>query len=190
MVESEADKSYRIEELLNDHRTLVDYLMSNGQIQRRSRAEELFTKTLIVAAASYFEVRLTQIIIELYRETTQGSEVLVQFVERKAIGRGFSQLFQWNENNANQFYSFWGNVFASQMRNKVRDDRGLADSVKAFLEIGDLRNQMVHNNYADFQLSKTVDEVYDLYRSATRFVSEFQDTIREFIANSQQQTGA
>ena len=172
---------------MHDHRDLVNYLMSNGQIQLRSRAEEAFSKTLIVAAASYFEIRLTQIIIELYRETTQGVGVLVQFVERKAIGRGFSQLFQWNQNNANQFYSFFGNDFASRMRNKVRDDSGLADSVKAFLEIGELRNQMVHNNYADFQLSKTVDEVYNLYQTATRFVDEFQVTIREFLTTREPQ---
>ena len=184
MAESESETNNRIEELLNDHRVLVEYLMSNGQMQLRSRAEEAFTKTLIVAAASYFEVRLTEIIIELYRETTHGAEVLVQFVERKAIGRGYSQLFQWNQNNANQFYSFFGNDFASRMRNKVRDESELADSVRAFLEIGELRNQMVHNNYADFQLSKTVDEVYSLYLTATKFVDEFRATIREFLNTS------
>ena len=99
-------------------------------------------------------------------------------------------MFQWNRRNANYFYSFFGEEFASQMEQKVRDNDGLDDAVRAFLEIGNLRNQMVHGDYADFQLGKTVDEIYDLYTSATRFVSEFQATIREFIANSQQQTGA
>ena len=181
MVEPGSDKSSRIEELRNDHQDMVDYLQSNGQILLQSRAQDAFSKTLVVAAASYFEIQLTQIIVELYRESTAGVEALAQFVERKAIGRGFAQLFQWDRRNANYFYSFFGEEFASRMEQKVRDSDGLADSVRAFLEIGNLRNQMVHGDYADFQLGKTVDEVYDLYQKAAKFVDEFQMTIREFL---------
>ena len=67
------------------------------------------------------------------------------------------------------------------MVGRVREDKYLEDSVKAFLEIGNLRNQMVHGNYADFQLNKTVEEVYKLYQDATNFVDSLPAAIRDFI---------
>ncbi len=176
----------RIEELLKDHRELVEHLLSSGQLQLKSVAEDAFSKMLMIAAASYFEVRLTQIIIELYREMTHGVEELAQFVRNQAIGRRFAQLFQWGDEarsgpNANSFYRLFGDSFSVYMRQKITEDRDLDESVKAFLEIGNLRNQMVHGNYADFQLNKTVEDVYLLYEKASKFANEFPVAIRDFI---------
>ena len=67
------------------------------------------------------------------------------------------------------------------MKQRVQEDRDFDESVKAFLEVGNLRNQMVHEDYADFQLNKTVEDVYSLYIRAARFVDEFPDAIRQFI---------
>ena len=186
MVEPGPDTNNRIEELWSDHRDLVAYLQSRSQLRLQSRVEDAFSKTLIIAAASYFETRLSQSIVELYYETTREADALAQFVKKQAIGRRFAQLFEWgNEGrtsqNANSFYRKFGPEFKSYMEGKVREDISLDQSVKAFLEIGNLRNQMVHGNYADFQLSKTVDEVFDLYRKATNFVERFPAAIREFI---------
>lgn len=172
----------RIEELVSDHRQLMTHLQSYGQLQLSSRVEDAFSKTLMIAAASYFEVRLTQIIIEIYRGATQGTEVLAQFVQRRAIGRQFAQLFNWGDPNANSFYILFGLEFSDYMKKQIQADSALDAAVRAFLEIGNLRNQMVHGDYAAFQLNKTVDEVYGLYHSATRFLDEFPIAIRECAA--------
>ena len=187
MVNNRPETNNRIEELWNDHSGLVAHLQAGSQLQLSSRVEDAFSKTLIIAAASYFEVRLTQVIIELYREFTQGTEVLAEFVKIQAIGTRFAQLFDWGNEarlmgNANGFYGLFGSTFSSHMKRKIQGDRGLDDSVKAFLEIGNLRNQLVHRNYADFKLNKTVGEVYNLYLSATKFLDEFPVAIREFVA--------
>ena len=164
----------------------MEYLESTNSLSLRDRAESAFAKTLLIAAASHFEVRLTQLIIDLYLEMTQGMEELAEFVKRQAIERRFAQLFDWGSGespgqNANRFYRLFGDGFSAHMRQRVREERELDESVKAFLEIGNLRNQMVHESYADFQLNKTVEEVYSLYASAARFVDEFPDAIRKFI---------
>ena len=184
MVEPGPETTNRIEELWNDHRDLIAYLQSGNQLQLSSRVEDAFSKTLIVAAASYFEVRLTQIIIDLYIEMTQGAEVLVLFVKRQAIGRRFAQLFNWGDEaqssqNANSFYNLFGSDFSDYMKKKIQNDRDLDASVKAFLEIGNIRNQMMHDNYADFQLNKTVEDVYSLYKTAIKFLNDFPVAIRE-----------
>ena len=68
------------------------------------------------------------------------------------------------------------------MKQKVRSDTELGESVKAFLEIGHLRNQLVHKNYADFQLDKTLEEIYSRYKQANRFLTTFPIVIRDCIA--------
>ena len=171
---------------MRDHRELVEYLESGKSLLLRDRAESAFAKTLLIAAASYFEIRLTQIIIDLYLEMTHGVEELAEFVKKQAIGTRFAQLFQWGSGkgpgrNANSFYVLFGEAFSAHMKQRVQEDREFDDSVRAFLEIGNLRNQMVHGNYADFQLNKTVEEVYSLYVRAHRFVDKFPDAIRQFI---------
>ena len=67
------------------------------------------------------------------------------------------------------------------MKQKVRKDAKLDESVKAFLEIGHLRNQLVHKNYADFQLEKTLEEIYYRYQQANRFLITFPIVIRDCI---------
>ena len=181
MTELSQATTNRIEELWNDHIALVEFLQVNRQIQLLSRVHDSFRKTLIIAAASYFEVQMTQTIIDLYEDADKGTGVLAEFVRRKAIGRSFSSLFSWDSPNANSFYNLFGPEFAANMKQKVRKDAKLDESVKAFLEIGHLRNQLVHKNYADFQLEKTLEEIYYRYQQANRFLITFPIVIRDCI---------
>ena len=178
----------RIEELWSDYKTLIEYLQSENQARLQTRVDAIFPKTLLIAIASYCEVEMTATILQIYSENTQRAEPLIQFVGQQAIGRRFAQLFQWDDRgnpsrNANSFYNLFGPTFSSYMRNRVRGDRGLDEAVRAFLEIGSLRNQLVHENYADFTLSKTANEVYDLYHKAIRFLQEFPIAMRECIGD-------
>ena len=185
MVGTGRDPRNRIDELWRDHGRLVDYLRANNELQMMSRIEESFARTLVIATASYFEVKLTDAICDVYREFTQGASSLTLFVRKQGIGRRFAQLFDWGNDsgpapNANRFYKLFGDEFAVHMRRKVQGDRFLDEGVRAFLEIGNIRNQMVHGNFADFQIDKTVDDLYDLYGKADRFVTAFRFSIREF----------
>ena len=185
MLNAQSYPNNRIEDLMQDHRGLVDHLRSGGYLHLSAQVEETFSKTLLIAVASYFEVHMTQVIVELYREMTQGAEALVEFVKKQAIGRRFAQLFDWGRDaqpnrNANSFYRLFGDSFVRYMQNKIQENQELNESVQAFIEIGNLRNQMVHENYADFQLNKTVADVYSLYEKAIKFVDEFPVAVREF----------
>ena len=172
----------RIEELWNDHSDLAEYLQANNQLHLLSTVQDSFRKTLLVAAASYFEVQMTETIVGLYEGADRGVGILPEFVRRQAIGRRFAQLFQWKDSNANSFYNLFGKDFSDYMKERVKTDRALDDAVKAFLEIGHLRNELVHENYADFRLDKTVDEIYDLYDAAAYFLRYFPVAVGECIA--------
>ena len=69
------------------------------------------------------------------------------------------------------------------MREKVRGNKDLENSIGAFIEIGRDRNRLVHENFASFSLEKTSKEIYGLYRSALKFVDWFPVEIRRFCRN-------
>ena len=53
---------------------------------------------------------------------------------------------------------------------RVRESSDMQAAVRAFLELGNERNRLVHQNYATFAMEKTLDEVYELYRRSIAFV--------------------
>ncbi len=172
-----------IERMVYDHTRLVAYLESAGEVSLQITVESVFAKTLLLSAASYYESRLTAILTGLYEIGDQRSRVLAEFVKNQAIGRRYAQLFDWNAPNANRFLSAFGRDFRSYMQGIIGNDTELEESIKAFLELGNLRNQLVHENYAEFPLNKTAHEIFDLYRKADRFVEGFPEDIKRY-ANS------
>lgn len=66
------------------------------------------------------------------------------------------------------------------MESRVRNDAGLDDSIKAFLEIGDERNRLVHHDFGSFTLEKTTTEIYRLYDKAVTFIDTMGTVLKEF----------
>jgi hypothetical protein len=55
----------------------------------------------------------------------------------------------------------------------------MLSSVRAFLELGNERNRLVHQNYATFPMEKTLDEIYALYQNAVMFVDALPSALRD-----------
>ena len=163
----------------------MGHLQFNGEWTLSSRVEEIFTKTLIIAAASYFEVRLTEAITDLYTNALSSSNELLEFVKRRAIVRQYFQMFQWGDEgrqstNANQFYGMFGGEFSRYMKERIRQDEELNKAVRAFLEIGNLRNYVVHRDYASVTINRTAVEIYELYLEAVPFLEVIPRAVAEF----------
>jgi hypothetical protein len=56
------------------------------------------------------------------------------------------------------------------MKSRLKEDENLKASLDAFLEIGRLRNELVHQDYANYVLLKTSAEIFQLYETAIRFI--------------------
>ena len=189
MAQGDGPGSRRIDALWQDHVSLVEYLRARGEWTLSGRVEEEFAKTLTIAAASYFEVELTEAIAGLYANVLSESYELFEFVKRRAITRQYFQMFQWGSEgqpstNANQFYGFFGSDFNRYMRERVREDAVLDNCVRAFLEIGNLRNYIVHSDYANVTLNRTAQEIYNLYLEAVPFIELVPRAVIEFSADS------
>ncbi len=121
--------------------------------------------------------------MKLVRKHSNG-EVVVEFVRNKAIERQFHSYFSWGARNANQFFRLFGEGYKSYMAQRVKADQSYDQAVRAFLEIGDARNRLVHQDFGNFTLEKTSEEIFALYEEASRFVRSIESSFDEYLLAS------
>lgn len=142
-------------------------------------AGDNFRKALILAAASHFEHRVSTCVLDFVHERANGNGLVLGLVKNKAVSRQYHTWFKWDDSNANQFFGLFGNSFKQMMVERVKASDELRTSIKAFLEVGNERNKMVHQDFASFALEKTVDEIYSLYKQSLLFVDGLGGFLRE-----------
>lgn len=174
-----------IDRLYDDFSELQKFLDKKGKIGLRSVVDNNFPKTMLLAAASDFEDRLTTAVRKFTKGATAENHVLVSLVENQVISRKYHSWFQWGdkkkpERNANQFFGMFGDGFKKHAIEQVKRDENLTQAVADFIEIGWERNRLVHQNFADYRLEKTASEIHYLYKSAEDFVDWFPREIRDY----------
>lgn len=142
-------------------------------------AGDNFRKALVLAAASYFEHRVSTCVLDFVHEKTNGNGLVVGFVKNKAISRQYHTWFKWDESNASQFFGLFGSQFKQMMAARINASEDLRASIQAFLEVGNERNKLVHQDFATFSLEKTLAEIYALYRQSLLFVNGLDTHLRE-----------
>lgn len=167
-----------VDRLYNES-TLVIRALGNSEPSLAIAAGDNFRKALVLAAASYFEHRVSTCVLEFVRERTDGSNLVMAFVKNKAISRQYHTWFKWEDRNANQFFGLFGSEFKQMMSERIKASDDLGVSIRAFLEVGNERNKLVHQDFASFALEKTLDEIYALYRQALLFVDDLAKHLRE-----------
>ncbi len=142
-------------------------------------AGDSFRKTLVLASASYFEHRVSRCVVDFVHERSAGDALVVGIVKNKAVSRQYHTWFDWQKTNANAFFGLFGIEFKQAMEESVKESDELRNSIRAFLEIGNIRNTMVHQDFASFALDKTLDEIYVLYEQALFFVDGLPSFLRK-----------
>ncbi len=171
-----------IDRLYSDNQELIEYLLRQGEISFQSNVYNNFRKTLLLSVASYFEDTLTKSIINFVEEQVGATSPLSYFIQSKAIKRQYHTYFDWNAKNANQFFGLFGPEFRKFMSDQGKADAQLEAAIAAFLELGQTRNELVHQNFAAFTMEKTAEEIYQLYQQALFFVEAFPEKLREYVA--------
>lgn len=167
---------------------LINYLKSKQEITLAGEAENNFSKNMLLSAASYFEKEISETIIEFAKSHSDNNELIVSIIKVKAVKRQYHTYFDWEKaSNANSFFSLFGDDFKNKMTKRVKDEPELEKSIKAFLELGQERNKLVHQNFAEIVLDKTAEEIYKLYQTSLLFI----DTIKkELIKDNDNQAVA
>jgi hypothetical protein len=169
-----------IERLYNDNKLLITKLLADGEISLVANTDDILRKTLLMSAASYFEDTICKAIVDYVSEITDNDSAVISLVKVKAIERQYHTYFNWDASNANSFFGHFGEKYKLYAKEFVEKDPDLKESIRAFLELGSLRNQLVHQNYSIFPLEKTADEIYHLYTIAIRFVEFIPKSLRNF----------
>jgi hypothetical protein len=157
---------------------LIQFLASNGEISLRSSADDAFRKVLTISAASYFEHVLTGIVMEFVEETVSAETMVTALVRNRVISRQYHTWFTWEARNANSFFGMFGDGFKAHMTALVKATPDLDRAIKAFLELGDGRNMLAHQNFAAFAMQKTSDEIFKLYQDAMPFIESVRTELR------------
>jgi hypothetical protein len=179
-----------VEQLKQEYDSLVEYLTT----QQPSLLNDLnknFRKVLLLSAGSYFENQITSILSNFVRNKSNNDERIINFLEKQAISQKYHTLFSWGEKdkpenpgkNANTFFKLFGDNFKTtidgelkQMPNdspeQIARRKNLTESIEAFIEIGHLRNILVHSNFAAYNYDqKTTEEIYALFLKAEPFLN-------------------
>ncbi len=150
-----------------------------GQPSLAVAAGDIFRKALVLAAASYFEHRVSTCVLDFIEECANGNSLVLGFVKNKAVSRQYHTWFKWDETNANQFFGLFGSPFKQMMNERTKGSNDLRLSISAFLEIGNERNKLAHQDFASFSLEKTLDEIYTLYQKSLMFVDGLAIHLRD-----------
>jgi hypothetical protein len=169
-----------VDSLYGDFQDLINNLDKTADLSLRNTAEDTFRKALLLASASYFEDKIISDLINYFNETSGNNQIATEFLKNKAISRQYHTFFDWKEHNANSFFGLFGESFKIFMKNEVRKDVDLDESIKAFLEIGNDRNRLIHGNYGNFSLEKTANEIFISYKKAFLFVEILPQKLREY----------
>lgn len=169
-----------IDALYRSHEDIRQYLLDSGELSYASELEQTSPKVLLLAAASYFESAVTRFILEFFDSVSDGNELARSFVEKKALERQFHAMFSWNATNANTFWALFGPNFKEYAIALAKDEPELRESTAAFMEIGSLRNKLVHQNYLVFTLEKTTEELYELALKGADFVTRLPEIFANY----------
>lgn len=166
-----------VDRIYQDNLELLTFLEEKNELSFIAQFNIVFTKTLLLSAASYFEHEICRMIQSFIERKAQNDECVISIVKQKAIERQYHTYFSWKDwekGNANSFFALFGDSFKDKRSQEIKADENLKSAVRAFLELGNERNKLVHQNFADCAIEKTAQEVYNLYQEAVVFI-EFLD---------------
>ena len=160
--------------LYQDYQELIEKI-DVAEVSLRETVRVNFSKSLLLAAASYFEERVKSHILDFAGRSQGNNELILEFIRKKAIEFQYHTFFEWKDGkkdgkNANKFFGLFGDDFRQEMVRYVREDSEYANAIRVFLHIGNQRNLLVHQNYAQFSLDSTPEEIYASYKVALQFV--------------------
>lgn len=161
--------SAKIELLHEEYGELIEFCRANGQVSFEMYINDTYKKSLLLSAASYFETEIIKIIHDFAEGKSHQNLSLISFVDNKALKRQYHTFFNWDGNNANQFWGLFGDAFRQEAKKQIQE-QGLTDAEHAFIAIGRERNLLVHQNYIEATINDTFEEIYAKYKKACNFV--------------------
>lgn len=159
---------------IKDYQDIKELLLQQSELSFQTTIDTHFRKIFLISCASYHESYVQEILTQFLRTATS-DERIISFGQAKGIKRQYHTYFTWDTdgkipNNINSFLGLFGADFKETVSKEIASDEDLKSGMRAFLEIGNLRNQTAHQNLLSFNLEKTFDEIVVLNQKALQFL--------------------
>lgn len=175
-----------IDALYEQNKEALTLVSTAEEVSIASDLDNKLKKHLVMAAASYFETEIRNIIEGFAANASGNNPAVVALIKNRALERQYHTLFEWERRNANKFFAQFGEPFNTRCREEVKERDDLAEAASAFLELGEMRNKLAHLNFALFPIDKTSEEIYALYRKAQVFVDFVKASLQAACTVGQQ----
>ena len=167
MSETIIDRAYQ------DNARLLVYLSERNELSLLRTADDSFRKSLVLSAASLFEHKISEALYSYCDRKSDSDACVLALVRTKALKRQYFSYFDWEYKRPGPFFSLLGEDIGERLKSESKVDP-LKAAVEAFLELGFLRNCLVHQNFAGYVFEKTNEEVYEALPAGVYFCR--QDT--------------
>ena len=161
---------------IKEYTELKKLFLDHSEISFKNFVESHLTKTFLLSCASYYENQIQEI-MKIFMMNNTNDKRLISFTTNKGIKRQYHTYFTWEDkngnpsNNINSFLGLFGEEFKDKVSKEIKENNQISNGMKAFLIIGNLRNNMVHDNFLGYSLPNTFDEIVELNSNAELFLS-------------------
>ena len=166
--------SHHIDKFIEHYNDLINYLEKPETLSCFIDLSDNYRKILLLSCASFYESQITELIKDFVRRNSSTDTRIFEFTNNRAISRQYHKFFSWNEHNINNFLGMFGSEFKDKIAREIRNNDDLQKYVRAFLEIGRERNKMVHENFLEYKLDKTFQEIINLHNDAIKLIEYFK----------------
>jgi len=136
---------------------------------------DLLSRAIIIAAASEFEVRITDAITRMKVDNIKIKELVKMFTDRQ-----FWNMFGFNEkNNINHFLSYFGKDFKESVSHEINNNDELKQDMDYFIELVGLRNKLSHKGFLTYNILLSYEESFDRYKKAKNLVDFMERKLLE-----------
>ena len=157
---------------------LIRHLLETKELSLSQDAEQMLQKNLPLAGASYCEQHVCEMLRAFVDSKSGNCIELRSLIESTAIKRQYHTMFDWEANNVNKFLSLFGQDFKKKIATELAASVELTKASKDFLELGNLRNCIVHQNYATYVMEKSAAEIFELFKNAVKFIDYLKQNLK------------
>jgi hypothetical protein len=166
-----------IERLNANAEAIVTALTKAQEASLGSAADDILRRAMVLAIGSYFENRIVEAIGAFCSKRSSSDVELCEFVKNKALVRQYHTLFDWKTPNANKFFALFGVAFKTAMEQKSKADPALAAGIRQFMQLGALRNEIAHGNFAEVKFELSRSDILRDYKGAMQFVAAIETAL-------------
>lgn len=178
-----------VEKLWKEITSIQKVLEDNKEASLLIDYNNTMRKVLLLSCGSFFEKEMTEMLKRYVSSVTNNDIKLTIFLEKQAIHQRYHTLFEWGKQNEptehygkksiNKFSNLFGEDFKKIVNDEIEKDSSFKEGKECFIEIGHIRNILVHNDFASYSYeNKTPKDIYELYEKAKSFIPKIEKLLK------------